>query len=101
MATSATARRLIAAFLFFIVYSGAAQAEEQRLLYVGAPGIRNDLQYGGAGILVFDIDAGHKFVKRHSNSRQPPRKTGEHQGHLRQRRHAQTLFHHPYAPRMP
>jgi DNA-binding beta-propeller fold protein YncE len=33
-------------------------------LYVVAPGIRNDLQFGGAGILVFDMDDGHKFVKR-------------------------------------
>jgi hypothetical protein len=37
---------------------------ERHLLYVAAPGIRNDLQYGGAGILVFDIDRGHTFVKR-------------------------------------
>ena len=35
-----------------------------RLLYVVCPGIRDYLQFGGAGILVFDIDAGHKFVKR-------------------------------------
>src|SRR6478736_5837770 len=35
-----------------------------RLLYVVCPGIRDYLEFGGAGILVFDIDAGHKFVKR-------------------------------------
>jgi DNA-binding beta-propeller fold protein YncE len=40
------------------------EAAEQHLLYVAAPGIRNDLQYGGAGVLVFDIDHGHKFVRR-------------------------------------
>jgi DNA-binding beta-propeller fold protein YncE len=28
------------------------------------PGIRDYLEFGGAGILVFDIDRGHKFVKR-------------------------------------
>jgi DNA-binding beta-propeller fold protein YncE len=46
---------------------------EQHLLYVAAPGIRNDLQYGGAGILVFDIDHGHTFVKQiePAASRQP------------------------------
>ena len=33
-------------------------------LYVAAPGIRNYLEFGGAGILVFDIDDGHSFVKR-------------------------------------
>jgi hypothetical protein len=36
----------------------------KRLLYVLCPGIRDDIQFGGAGILVFDIDAGHKFVRR-------------------------------------
>lgn len=35
-----------------------------RYLYVAVPGIRNYLGYGGHGILVFDIDNGHKFVKR-------------------------------------
>ncbi|HEV3415978.1 MAG TPA: hypothetical protein VG056_04175 [Pirellulales bacterium] len=35
-----------------------------RLLYVAEPGIRDYLQYGGAGILVFDIDHDHAFVKR-------------------------------------
>jgi hypothetical protein len=41
--------------------SGAA---EQRLLYVAAPGVRDYLEYGGHGVLVFDIDDGHRFVKR-------------------------------------
>ncbi|HBI46116.1 MAG TPA: hypothetical protein DDY78_25160 [Planctomycetales bacterium] len=40
------------------------EVAEQHHLYVAAPGIRNDLQYGGAGILIFDIDHGHKFVRR-------------------------------------
>ncbi len=35
-----------------------------RYLYVAVPGIRNYLGYGGHGILVFDIDNDHKFVKR-------------------------------------
>jgi DNA-binding beta-propeller fold protein YncE len=33
-------------------------------LYVASPGIRNYVEFGGVGILVFDIDAGYKFVKR-------------------------------------
>ena len=37
---------------------------ERHLLYVAVPGIRNYVEYGGVGILVYDIDAGHKFVKR-------------------------------------
>src|ERR1041385_8004784 len=40
------------------------EAESQRLLYVGAPGIRDYLEYGGHGVLVFDIDHGHRFLKR-------------------------------------
>src|SRR5438045_253799 len=35
-----------------------------RFLYVAVPGIRNYLEFGGHGLLVFDIDAGHKFVRR-------------------------------------
>ena len=39
-------------------------AGEQHLLYVASPGIRNYTQYGGEGILVFDIDEGFRFVRR-------------------------------------
>ena len=41
-----------------------APTGEKRLLYVASPGIRNYLQWGGAGILVYDIDRGHSLVKR-------------------------------------
>jgi DNA-binding beta-propeller fold protein YncE len=36
----------------------------KRYLYVAVPGIRDYLGYGGHGILVFDIDNHHRFVKR-------------------------------------
>lgn len=36
----------------------------QRMLYVASPGIRNYVQWGGHGVLVFDIDEGHQFVRR-------------------------------------
>ena len=36
----------------------------QHLLYVAVPGIRDYAQYGGTGVLVFDIDHGHKFLRR-------------------------------------
>ena len=39
-------------------------AEIKRYLYVAVPGIRDYLGYGGHGILVFDIDNDHRFVKR-------------------------------------
>ncbi len=37
---------------------------ERHYLYVAAPGIRNYVEHGGVGILVFDIDAGYRFVRR-------------------------------------
>lgn len=58
---------LIIAFVLFIssLASFAAEAPvERHYLYVAEPGIRNDLKYGGHGLLVFDIDDGHRFVKR-------------------------------------
>jgi hypothetical protein len=44
--------------------AGEAAPGERHLLYVAAPGIRDYLEFGGAGILVFDMDNGHAFVKR-------------------------------------
>jgi hypothetical protein len=50
--------------------NGARSASEHatvsvaRRLYVAVPGIRNYLEYGGHGLLVFDIDHDHRFVKR-------------------------------------
>ena len=41
-----------------------ALAQEQHFLYVAVPGIRNYVEYGGVGILVFDSDHGYRFVKR-------------------------------------
>ena len=39
-------------------------AAVKHYLYVAVPGIRDYLGYGGHGILVFDIDNNHRFVKR-------------------------------------
>ena len=39
-------------------------AGERHLLYVVTPGIRDLLEFGGAGILVFDMDKNHQFIKR-------------------------------------
>lgn len=69
---------LLAAAMF--VGASIAQAEDsaaapRRLLYVAAPGIRNYLEFGGAGILVFDIDRDYAFVRRiatpHSRAEKP------------------------------
>lgn len=58
-------RMILALFLVGMSLSTVgAEEPPQRFLYVVCPGIRNYLEFGGAGILVFDIDAGHKFVRR-------------------------------------
>jgi len=41
-----------------------SSADVKRYLYVAVPGIRDYLGYGGHGILVFDINNNHRFVKR-------------------------------------
>jgi len=53
--------------LFFAVSLLGAQppgGKTQHLLYVASPGIRNYMEYGGVGVLVFDMDNGFKFLKR-------------------------------------
>lgn len=59
--------------LFIVAFLGIFPGEvigqntsegNKRYLYVATPGIRDYLGFGGHGILVFDIDNGHKFVKR-------------------------------------
>jgi len=52
-----------------------SHADAKRYLYVAVPGIRDYLGYGGHGILVFDIDNGHKFVKRINTQGLHPDKT--------------------------
>jgi DNA-binding beta-propeller fold protein YncE len=39
-------------------------ASEHHFLYVAEPGIRNYVEYGGVGVLVYDIDAGYTFLRR-------------------------------------
>src|SRR5690349_10791001 len=53
-----------AALLLMCIGNSDAASGERRFLYVAEPGIRDYLEYGGHGILIFDIDDGHKFVKR-------------------------------------
>jgi DNA-binding beta-propeller fold protein YncE len=48
----------------------------QRLLYVASPGVRDNLEWGGHGVLVFDVDHAHRFVKRIPLKRYGIDKTG-------------------------
>ena len=54
----------IAAGALVPAFGSAAGAAPRRFLYVASPGIRNYVRYGGVGFLVYDIDAGHTWVKR-------------------------------------
>jgi DNA-binding beta-propeller fold protein YncE len=62
-------RRHASGWLLGIVASmlaanAALAADLERRLYVAVPGIRNYLEYGGHGLLVYDIDHGHKLLNR-------------------------------------
>src|SRR5262245_20254678 len=54
----------VQSFLLAAPCAWAETPRDGRYLYVVCPGIRDYLEFGGAGILVFDIDHGHQFVKR-------------------------------------
>ncbi len=57
---------LLPALVIFIVsLCGEVRAQVlHRHLYVAAPGVRNYLEYGGHGVLVFDMGAEHRFLRR-------------------------------------
>ena len=57
-------RRLILLLIVFLVTGPLAAQPARRLLFVVVPGSTSQVEYQGVGILVFDIDAGHKFLKR-------------------------------------
>jgi DNA-binding beta-propeller fold protein YncE len=59
-----TALCVVAVMSALRLRDSGANGREHHFLYVAVPGIRNDVEYGGVGILVYDIDAGHKFVRR-------------------------------------
>ncbi|HLJ55598.1 MAG TPA: hypothetical protein VKT77_11215 [Chthonomonadaceae bacterium] len=76
-----TVRRLFAllgaAAWFALLLCLPAAAARRRLLYVAEPGIRSDVQWGGVGVLVFDMDHGHKFVRRIPTIETPAGETPE------------------------
>jgi hypothetical protein len=64
--------RLIGLVLALVPLASSAHAaepqktgpQERSYLYAAVPGIRNYLEFGGIGLLVFDAADGYKFVKR-------------------------------------
>ena len=55
---------MVALLLAAALTSGPAAQQTRKFLYVAVPGAGNESEYHGVGILVFDIDNGHRFVKR-------------------------------------
>jgi hypothetical protein len=48
------------------------RAEERHLLYVAVPGIRNYVEWGGVGVLVYDVDDRHRLLRRIPTLDPPP-----------------------------
>lgn len=46
------------------VFANDDSAGLKRFLYVASPGVRDYVNWGGHGVLIFDIDDNHRFVKR-------------------------------------
>lgn len=57
-------RLLVLVFASSLPFTGNAEEALKRYLYVAEPGIRNYTQYGGHGVIVFDIDNDYEFVRR-------------------------------------
>ena len=65
-------RRFVVALVALLAAAASVRAErpqdtgdkERSFLYVAVPGIRNYVEFGGIGLVVFDRDDGYKFVKR-------------------------------------
>ena len=66
---------LLFAIAFIPVRITAQQTKVKHFLYVATPGIRDYLGYGGHGILVFDMENNHRFVKRIKTQGLHPDKT--------------------------
>src|SRR5438132_610980 len=54
----------VAALVLLPVFCSAQETGLRKFLYVAEPGVRDYLEFGGHGVIVFDMDNGFKFVKR-------------------------------------
>jgi len=59
-----TAGAIALMFAIALTASASAQQQVRRFLYVAVPGAGNENEYRGVGVLVYDIDNGHAFVRR-------------------------------------
>jgi DNA-binding beta-propeller fold protein YncE len=47
-----------------LTFHSASAQDVHKYIYAAVPGVSNDEPFGGVGVLVFDADNGHKFVRR-------------------------------------
>jgi DNA-binding beta-propeller fold protein YncE len=57
-------RQILAFAVYALPLIAADEKGPQHQLYVASPGIRNYTEWGGVGVLAFDIDHGYRLVKR-------------------------------------
>lgn len=63
--TEFTSRNLVTALILFLcAFSHAEINRTGHFLYVATPGIRDYLGYGGHGVVVFDINDNHRYLRR-------------------------------------
>jgi DNA-binding beta-propeller fold protein YncE len=55
-----------------VLLAASLQAAEKHYIYAASPGIRNYVEYGGIGIVVFDVDDGYRPVRRIPTWDAPP-----------------------------
>jgi DNA-binding beta-propeller fold protein YncE len=57
---------VLSTLTLILIHSGlpSTRANERHLLYVAVPGIRNYAEWGGVGVLVYDIDDRHRLLRR-------------------------------------
>src|SRR5256886_5367684 len=65
-------RGLIILFTALAATSQPAAAKEKHFIYLASPGIRNYVQYGGVGVLVFDMRSEERRVGKECRSRWSP-----------------------------
>ncbi len=54
--------------MLLVARAAESKPADGRFLYTAVPGVRDYLEYGGHGVLVFDIDHGHRFLRRIKSS---------------------------------
>jgi DNA-binding beta-propeller fold protein YncE len=70
-------RGILVIALLTLPLFAADKSAAKHYLYVASPGIRNYIEWGGVGVLVFDIDQGYKLVKRFPTWQYKPGQTVE------------------------